>query len=150
MISPGRTLACPAASRRIGPAKQTVATVEPMSTPADRAASPPAIVVVATEAISHGARPTVSTPSRSGPAATSKDTAQDSAGSTVTPTASAASSERHTRRRRRSAAGEIVTAVAKTSTASSTSMPCRAASQASGGRTDRPTMAAASTAASSG
>jgi len=83
--------AAPASSDRIGPARTTVARVEPMSTPAATAASPAASAVVATEAISHGARPTVSTPSRSGPGATRRAAAQDRAGRTVTPTATAAS-----------------------------------------------------------
>ena len=124
--------------------------MEPISRPAATAASPPAIAVVATEAISHGARPTVSTPSRSGPAGTMRAAAQASAGSTVTPMASAASSGRQAAAARRSAAGSMVTAVAKTSTASRTLMPCLAASQASGRCTDSPMIAAASTAASSG
>ena len=77
-----------------GPARATAATVEPISTPAASAASPPAIAVVATEAISQGARPTTRTPSRSGPAATIREAAQERAGSTVIPTMSTASSER--------------------------------------------------------
>ena len=77
---------------RIGAASSTVASVEPISTPAATAASPPARAVVATEAISHGARPVTRTPSRSGPAGTSQDTAHDRAGSTVTPRATARAS----------------------------------------------------------
>jgi hypothetical protein len=87
----GWTDAWPASRGRIGPAAATVITVEPMSIPADRAASPAAMGVVATEAISHGARPMVMMPSRSDPAATTWETAQDSAGSTVIPAARAAS-----------------------------------------------------------
>ncbi len=98
---PGDTPAWPASRVRIGPARATTATVEPISTPAETAAAPPAIAVVATEAISHGASPTTITPSRSDPAATSRETAQESAGSTVMPTASAASSERQACARRR-------------------------------------------------
>ena len=150
MMWPGWTEAWPASSVRIGPATATAVTVEPMSTPADRAASPPAMAVVATEAISHGARPTIMTPSRSDPDATIRETAQDNAGSTVIPAASAASRDRHVVVRRRSAAGSIVTAVAKTRTASRMLIPWWPASQASGAGTDRPRTAAASTAISSG
>jgi hypothetical protein len=115
--------AAPASSVRIGPASTTVARVEPISTPAAMAASPAASAVVATEAISQGASPTVSTPSRSGPGVTRRAAAQDRAGRTVTPIATATSRRRHAAAARRSAAGSIVTAVAKTRIASSTSMP---------------------------
>ena len=150
MMPPGDTPACPASRVRIGPARATAAIVDPISTPAETAASPPAIAVVATEAISHGASPTTSTPSRSDPAPTIRDTAQESAGSTVIPTTSATTSERQAVTRRRSAAGSIVTAVANTRIASSTLMPWWPASHASGRCTVRPTIAAASTAMSSG
>ena len=149
-MSAGWTPACPASSVRIGPAAKIAMTVEPISTPAARAASPPAMAVVATEAISHGASPAVMTPSRSGPAGTTRETAHDSAGSTLIPTARAASSGRQAAARRRSAAGSIVTAVAKTRMASKTLMPWRAVSQANGGWTVRPMTAATSTAVSSG
>ena len=150
MTPPGEKPAWPASSARIGPAIATATTVEPISAPAAMAASPRAIAVVATDAISHGARPTVSTPFRSGPAGTMCATAHDKAGSTVAPMASATSRRCQALAARRSAAGSMVTAVAKTSTASSTLMPCLAASQASGRCTDSPMTAAASTAASSG
>ena len=140
----------PASSRRTGPATITVVSVEPISTPADSAASPPAIAVVATEAISHGASPTASTPSRSGPAGATWEAAQDSSGSTVTPVTSAAARERHATAIRLRAAGSIVTAVASTSTASRALMPWWRASQASGDWTVSPIAAATTTAASSG
>jgi hypothetical protein len=120
---PAEKWADPASRRRIGAASSTVARVEPISTPAATAASPPARAVVATEAISHGASPATSTPSRSGPAGTRCATAQDSAGSTVTPTATATRTCRQARARRPSAAGSIVTAVASTSITSSALMP---------------------------
>jgi hypothetical protein len=69
---------------------------------------------VATEAISHEARPMVMMPSRRGPAATIRATAHDSARNTVVPAARAASRDSKVRVRRRSAAGSIVTAVPKT------------------------------------
>ena len=146
----GEKLARPASRVRIGAASTTVARVEPISTPAATAASPPARAVVATDAISHGARPVTSTPSRSGPACTRRATAHDSAGSTVTPTRTAAATCRQAAARRRSACGSMVTAVAKTRTTSSALMPWRAASQARGRWTVRPMIAAARTAASSG
>ena len=106
MMPPGDTPARPASRVRIGPARATAATVEPISTPAATAASPPAIAVVATEAISHGARPTTSTPSRSDPAGTSRETAQESAGQHGDPderARPAASARRSPRRRERGA-----------------------------------------------
>jgi len=150
MTPPGEKLAWPASIVRIGAARTTVARVEPTSTPAATAASPPASAVVATEAISHGARPVTRTPSRSGPAGTRCATAQDSAGSTVIPVRTATATRRQDRARRRSAAGSIVTAVAKTRMTSSALMPWCAVSQASGCRAHRPAAAAATTAASSG
>ncbi len=123
MMLAGEMPARPASRVRIGPARATAATVEPIRTPAETAASPAAIAVVATEAISHGASPTTRTPSRSDPAATILETAQERAGSTVIPTMSAMRSERQAPSRRRSAAGSIVTAVANTRIASSTLMP---------------------------
>jgi hypothetical protein len=140
----------PASSRRIGPARTTVVSVEPISTPADSAASPPAIAVVATEAISHGASPTVSSPSRTGPGGVRCATAHDSRGSTVVPASRATTKDRHEAAIRPSAVGVIVTAVAKTRTASSTLIPWWSASQASGFWTSSPTAAAASTVVSSG
>jgi hypothetical protein len=150
IIPAGEKPACPASRVRIGAARTTVARVEPISTPAATAASPPARAVVATDAISHGARPATSTPSRSGPAGTRCATAQDRAGSTVTPVSTAARMRRHAAASRRSARGSIVTAVAKTRITSSTLMPSRAASQARGRCAHSPMTAAASTAASSG
>ncbi len=147
---PGEKPACPASRVRTGPARTTEARVEPISTPAATAASPAARLVVATDAISHGARPVTSTPSRSGPAGTRRATAQESAGSTVTPMRTATAMCRHAWARRRSACGSIVTAVATTRMTSSALMPWCRASQASGGRTHNPMTAAARTAASSG
>src|SRR6185437_8433717 len=123
---------------------------DPISTPAATAASPTARAVVATDAISHGARPVTRTPSRSGPAGTRYATAQDRAGSTVTPARTAARMRGHAAAARRSARGSMVTAVANTRMISSALIPWRAASQASGRWTARPITAAASTAASSG
>ncbi len=77
MMLAGSTLACPASRLRIGPARAIVARVEPIRIPAERAASPPAVAVVATEAISHGANPATMIPSRSEPAATSLDASHD-------------------------------------------------------------------------
>ncbi len=152
MMSAGRTPAPPdpAKSRKTGPATSTVVTVDPMSTPADSAASPSAIAVVATDAISQGASPTVSSPSRSAPDGTICATAHDNAGSTVTPTSRAAASDRHATAIRPSAAGSIVSAVAKTSTASRTLIPWWLASHASGDCTSSPITAATSTVVSSG
>jgi hypothetical protein len=101
MMLPGWTDACPASRVRTGPAIATAVTVVRIRIPAASAASPPAIAVVATEAISHGAMPTAITPSRSGPAATTRD----SACSTVTAAASAPASGRQVPARRRSAPG---------------------------------------------
>src|ERR1700728_3244568 len=94
-IWPGCTCAWPTSRERIGPATATVATVEPTRTPAESAASPPAMAVVATDAISHGARPTVSTPLRSDPAARTRDAAHARAGSTVTPAPTTTTRDRH-------------------------------------------------------
>ena len=74
-----------ASAARIGPARRTVNTVEPNRRPPASATSPPAMAVVAMEAISHGARPMAVTPSRRGPAVTRWATDHDSAGKTVMP-----------------------------------------------------------------
>ena len=103
-----------------------------MRTPADKAASPLAMAVVATEAISHGASPTHITPSRSDPALTIRETSHDSAGRTVAPTIRVMSRGRHDAAARRRAAGSIVTAVENTRTISRALMPLCEVNQASG------------------
>src|SRR5262249_34294567 len=110
----------------------------------------PAIAVVATDAISHGASPTVSSPSRSAPGGAIWATAHDRAGSTVIPASSATASDRHATATWASSAGSIVSAVASTSTASSTLIPRWPASQASGDWTTSPMTAAITTVVSSG
>jgi hypothetical protein len=109
--------------KRIGPARLTVAAVEPIRTPAETAASPPAMAVVATEAISQGASPAAITPSRRDPADTSREAAHDKSGSTTMPMATDARRRLHVSRNRRSEAGSRFNAVAKTRMASKTSMP---------------------------
>jgi putative hydrolases of HD superfamily len=151
-MMPAGSTAAPetASSRKAGPATSTVVTVDPMSTPAASAASPPAMAVVATDAISQGASPIVASPSRSGPGGAICATAHDSAGNTVIPASNAAASDRHATTTRFSAAGSIVSAVANTSMASSTLIPSWRASHASGGWITSPSAAATTTMASSG
>src|SRR6202040_3040523 len=72
----------PPSRRRPTPASATVTNVDPTSIPAAIALSPPARGGGATEAISAGARPTVSTPRRNAIVETIRETAQDRAGRT--------------------------------------------------------------------
>ena len=134
----------------MGPANATVARVEPMRTPVENAGSPSAIAVVATEAISQGASPATITPSRSEPAATNRDASHDKAGSTKIPTVTAANNGLHIRPSRRRAVGSIVSAVAKTKTASRTSIPWCVSNQARGDWRLRPKIEATSTQINSG
>ena len=66
--------------------------------------SPPAMAVVATEAISQGASPATMIPSRSELAMTNCDASHDRAGSTMIPVATATTRGRHSAPSRRSAA----------------------------------------------
>lgn len=128
----------------------TVTSVEPTRTPADSAASPLAMAVVATDAISQGASPMAITPSRSDPAATMREAAHDSAGRTVAPATRATTSGCQAADARRRASGLMVTAVANTSTARMALTPWCRTSHRRGDGAPSPTAAATSTVTSSG
>ena len=112
-----------ASAARIGPARATVSRVEPSRRPPASATSPPAMAVVAMEAISQGAKPMAATPSRRCPAVTRWAADHDSAGKTVMPAISATDRRRQADGSSLSVRGSIVSAVEKTRITKRMSIP---------------------------
>jgi hypothetical protein len=145
----GSSVVPDASNARIGPARATVSTVEPMSTPPESATSPPAMAVVAMEAISHGANPMVVTPSRKWPATTRWATSHDSAGNTVMPAIAATVSGCQAAGSRRRLRASMLRAVENTKSTKKMSIPWWRSSHSSGARMVRPMIAATATITSS-
>lgn len=134
---------------RIGPEATTLSTVEPMRSPPASTMLPPAMPVVAMEAISQGASPTVMIPSRSGPLGTRNPANQEIAGRTLMPTNRAITSGRHREGSCRSVRGSMLKPVENTRMARRMFTPWWRTTAASGACTVRPMTAATRTITSS-